>query len=71
MEQAMKTVHRLTKNGTFSGDFDTLQEAFDRASEIEKNTLDWTSDILFHWARGPGDSLHRNEYEVKEAKVRG
>lgn len=68
----MKIYFRLTKNGTFSGDFEELALAKDRASTLEGRSIGkWQElDETAVFSLCEGDRISRNEYEIRTLKKR-
>lgn len=68
----MKTVFQLTKNGTYYGQFPDIDEAKLRAFDLEGNRpLEWKElDESTAYALGHGETISRNEYEIRSFKRR-
>jgi hypothetical protein len=54
----------LTKNGTYSGEFDNVNEAMLRAQSLHRGTLTFKGDEDYWFAFGPGIRDARDEYEI-------
>lgn len=67
----IKTYFKLTKNGTFSGEFEDLSAAFERARKLNGTDLSWKDDEGDgHFAFGKTVNGLRSEYEIVQVRKR-
>jgi hypothetical protein len=67
----MKKYYRLTKNGTVVDDYEDCFRAQARAALMELHGLSWKALDEDSWfAKGHGDIVTRNEYEIVPIKKR-